>query len=351
MDTLVERVQREGTPLIDGDTATFVWGGDHPVRLTADFNGWGAQPAEMTQHEPGIWTYTTTLPRNAYLEYAYFDGDQRMSDPCNKRRASTGFGPSNNYFTMPDMELTPLVRGKRGMHHGTLRKHLIYSDYLLAGGKRAVYLYQPPTEAPCPLLVVWDGREYLHRARLIHIVDNLVAQGRMQPLALAMVEHGRQARFLEYACSEATIGLLMSKVLPLAREHLNLLDVDRHPGAFGVAGASMGGLMALYTSMRLPDIFGKVISQSGAFALQMMQREVVLDELIRHGPVRPIDIYMGVGTMEWLLAANRRMHALLRERGYAVTYREFCAGHNYTAWRNDIWRGLERLYGGVISPG
>ncbi|MDQ2744946.1 MAG: alpha/beta hydrolase-fold protein [Chloroflexota bacterium] len=151
---------------------------------------------------------------------------------------------------------------------------------------------------------------------------------------------------IEHACSNATIGLLMSTVLPLAREHLNLVDIDQHPGAFGVAGASMGGLLAIYTGMRLPDIFGKVISQSGAFALQTLQRESVVYDLIRHDPVRRIDIHLGVGTMEWLLSANRRMHALLRERGYAVTYREFCAGHNYTAWRNDIWHGLERLWGG-----
>jgi enterochelin esterase family protein len=27
-----------------------------------------------------------------------------------------------------------------------------------------------------------------------------------------------------------------------------------------------------------------------------------------------------------------------------VIYREFSAGHNYTAWRDDIWRGLEAMF-------
>jgi enterochelin esterase-like enzyme len=39
------------------------------------------------------------------------------------------------------------------------------------------------------------------------------------------------------------------------------------------------------------------------------------------------------------------MRDLLLGRGYDVTYREFNAGHNYPAWRDDVWRGLEALFG------
>jgi enterochelin esterase family protein len=53
---------------------------------------------------------------------------------------------------------------------------------------------------------------------------------------------------------------------------------------------------------------------------------------------------MDVGKLEWLLNGNRHMHALLKEKKYRVKYREFPGGHNYTSWRNDIWRGLEGLY-------
>jgi enterochelin esterase family protein len=45
-----------------------------------------------------------------------------------------------------------------------------------------------------------------------------------------------------------------------------------------------------------------------------------------------------------LLEDNRRMVALLDKRQYNVTYREFSAGHNYTAWRDDVWRGLEAMF-------
>jgi enterochelin esterase-like enzyme len=34
----------------------------------------------------------------------------------------------------------------------------------------------------------------------------------------------------------------------------------------------------------------------------------------------------------------------LKEKRYNVTYRKLSAGHNYTAWRNDVWRGLEVMF-------
>jgi enterochelin esterase family protein len=53
---------------------------------------------------------------------------------------------------------------------------------------------------------------------------------------------------------------------------------------------------------------------------------------------------MDVGTLDDLLEDNRRMIALLDRKRYSATYREFSAGHNYTAWRNDLWRGLEEMF-------
>ncbi len=46
-----------------------------------------------------------------------------------------------------------------------------------------------------------------------------------------------------------------------------------------------------------------------------------------------------------LAPVNREMHDLLEERGYDVGYREYSSGHNYPAWRDDVWRGLEHAYG------
>jgi len=131
---------------------------------------------------------------------------------------------------------------------------------------------------------------------------------------------------------------------PLARRELNLLDIKRHPGAYGVLGASAGGLMSLYTGLRLPKICGKVLSQSGVSSWE--GRDFATVELIKHKHARDIRIWLDAGKFEWgwLLNDNRRMKSLLKENGYQFVYREYSGGHNHISWRNDVWRGLEALF-------
>jgi enterochelin esterase-like enzyme len=176
----------------------------------------------------------------------------------------------------------------------------------------------------------------------VNILDNLIAQRRIRPLALAMPYHAGQARGVEYACNDVHLAFLFHHVLPLAQKELNLVDIQANPGVYGILGASMGGLMALYSGLRAPHIFGRVLSQSGAFVVA--EGDTVTWDLVEHGPVRPLKIWMDVGRYEWFLTCNRRVRDLLSTRGYDLAYREYNSGHNYASWRNDLWRGLEWLF-------
>jgi len=344
METILERALSEGTPVIDGEAATFVWQGRRAPQLIGDFTDWeGGSPLTLARIAAGLWAYTLRLPRDAYIEYAYIQGVERLPDPLNPRTLPNGVGATNHFFYMPDAAPTALAQRRRDVPHGLVTSHTVETEGLAVGSKRTVYLYQPPTIEPSPLIIVFDGQDYLRRARLTDIVDNLIAQGRIRPVALAMVSHGGRARLVEYACNEGTVGFILYRVLPLARAQLNLVDVQTLPGAYGLLGASLGGLMALYTALRAPAVFGHVLSQSGAFAFA--GHDFILFDLIRDSSVKPLKVWMDVGRFEDLLSANRRLQALLAAKGYAVSYREYNGGHNYTAWRDDVWRGLEALLG------
>src|SRR5687767_5759015 len=130
---------------------------------------------------------------------------------------------------------------------------------------RVIYLYDPPVDSPVPLLVVFDGSGYLRKAKLSTIVDNLIAAGRIRPIAMALVDPGLRGRTVEYACSDTTTAFIIKCVLPLAKKYLNLIDVAALPGSYGLMGASMGGLMSLYIALRAPELFGRVLCESGAF--------------------------------------------------------------------------------------
>jgi enterochelin esterase-like enzyme len=92
----------------------------------------------------------------------------------------------------------------------------------------------------------------------------------------------------------------------------------------------------------MPETFGKILSQSGVFSLE--GRDLAAVDLVRYRHAHDLKIWMDVGTLDDLLEDNRRMSNLLQEQEYDVTYREFSGGHNYTSWRDNVWRGLEKLF-------
>jgi enterochelin esterase family protein len=344
---LVERTQAEKTPLLSGEHATFVWAGERAPLLAGDMTGWrpwetstGGQ--QMEEVEPGVWTCTLTLPPDAYVEYAYFLDGQRRHDPFNPRLVPNGFGEKNHCFRMPQAPRSPLFRRQRGVKAGAVKTHVFHS-MRLAGGRRTVRLYQPAREGPYTLLLVLDGKDYFQRARMTTLADNLIHRGKVPPAAIAFLDNAQQSRFAEYGCSEALVGFVAQELVPWVAAQAPLVQ---QTGAHCVLGASLGGLAALWLGARLPDLFGRVFSQAGGFSLGV-PGELGLTTLLRLGERLPLRIYLDCGRFDPLREANRMMNELLVARGYDVTYREFNAGHNYPAWREDLATGLERLF----SPG
>jgi len=346
------RARASGNPVIDGNEATFFWEGNHAPQLMSDWNGWDASPRPFKRISPrlqaatakSVWYCTLSLPRDAYIEYALYDPvtQKRFLDPLNKRTVNNGVGGRNNYFYMPETMPSPFALRRADISLGALTSHSVETKWLRDDYEREIYLYRPPVKEPVPLLVVYDGQDYLHRAKLAVIVDNLIADNRIRPIAMAFLPSAGRWRNVEYACSDGTLLWLDQVILPLANEKLNLLDIEKHPGAYGVLGAFLGGTMALYTGLRMPDVFGNVLSQSGAFMIE--SRDFAPVDLVKHSQSKDIRIWMDVGQLDFLLEDNREMHALLQKKGYNIAYREFVAGHNFTAWRDDVWRGLEAMF-------
>jgi enterochelin esterase-like enzyme len=344
-ETLEARARKQGSPVIDGDSATFVWLGRKPVSVTGDFQDWTGEPLPLEQLSPGLWTRTLTLPRDAYIEYALLGSSgRRVKDPLNRHRTPNGVGGFNHLFSMPEYSPTELARpvGDR-FPRGRVTRHTVQTSEYAVGPSRELFLYQPPVTGPYPLVVVLDGTDYLRRAQLTTLVDNLIRQQHIRPIALAMVANGGASRTLEYSCNDATLAFLLHQVLPLARKKLRLIDEASQPGIHGVLGASLGGLMALYLGLRAPQVFGQVLSQSGAFAIPDHGDMAVFD-LARASKGKPLSVWMDCGIFERLTDGNRRMLPVLEKAGHRVLYREYPAGHNYPAWRDDVWRGLEWLY-------
>jgi enterochelin esterase-like enzyme len=339
---LLAMARTTGNPVIESDTVTFIWQGRNAPHLIGDFHNWEEEPQIMLRSGSDLWSYSISIAADAYIEYAFIDPStgEHVPDPLNQNRVWNGVNAYNNYFYMPRMLPSLLTRPVKGVSKGVVTKYDIATKDYLTGNKRTVYLYAPPVKIPVPLMIVFDGSDYLKRARLNVIIDNLIATKRVRPFAMALLQNGKQARSLEYSCSESLLGFVFECVISLAQEQLILTPPGGEP--YGVLGASLGGLMAMYTGMRLPQVFGKVISQSGVFILP--EHQFVVVDLVRYVPSPKLDIWMDAGYYDRLLDGNRQMYALLKEKEYKINYHEYSGGHNFTAWRNDIWRGLEALF-------
>lgn len=342
--TLLQLARANGNPVIEGNRVTFVWKGKSAPHFVDDIHEWEDHPQKMKRIAPDLWAYTLELDSDAYLEYGFYDPHtkKRIKDPLNKNVVFNGIKHYNHYFYMPEAHPTPYALKRRGIPSGRVTRHLVDTWMLQDKGKRELHLYQPPVKRPVPLLLVYDGTDYLKRANLNLIIDNLIHEKRIQPIAMAFLQNGDDRRGVEYACSDATLMTLDHVVLPFAAKKLNLIDIKKNRGAYGVLGASFSGLMSVYTGLRMPEIFGKVIAQSSVFEAE--GRDFVAVDLIRAKMSREIKIWMDIGHFDWLLEDNRRIQPLLQNNGYNVTYHEAPAGHNYTFWRDELPRALEAMF-------
>ena len=231
--------------------------------------------------------------------------------------------------------------------------------------ERRVWVYTPPgysksAAAPCDLLVVFDGEEYLEDIPLPAILDALLAEGKSPPFVAILIDNGTStARLNDLANRALFVEFLADEILPWARLNWN---VARDPRRTVVAGSSAGGLAAAYAAFKRPDLFGNVLSQSGAFwrgnegsnerPYEWLTSQYALSAK------KDIRFLLEVGSRESrgalggaapsILDANRRLRDALTKKGYAVTYAEVPDGeHSPETWRRRLPAALAALEASV----
>jgi enterochelin esterase family protein len=231
---------------------------------------------------------------------------------------------------------------------GRVEEHRLSSERLC--NTRRVYTYTPAgydaTHAH-PLVVCFDGWGYVTDAYvpLPTVLDNLIADGRIPPVVAVLPDSlDQETRSRELILDEPFVAFLADELLPWAHERMSFAD---DPAQTVVAGSSAGGLTSVFAALRRPDLFGLVLSQSGAFQRGTLPAEYATRERL------PVRFYLDAGILEtipWgglgaLLHSNRHLRDVLIAKGYDVTYREFPGGHDYLWWRETIADALVALLG------
>jgi enterochelin esterase family protein len=335
--------QQTTNPQIKGNEVTWFYRGKQNPYLIGDFNFWNPEKKLLfTKSQDGSWNTHLEVPGDAYLEYAFLINEKRKLDPLNKLKVHNGLGEWNNFFYMSGFVETPYLQTWSGKPLFRTESHILCDPLRLTNGKRRVHFYIPAGKGPFPLLVIFDGQEYLENGKVIQIIEMLIVQGKIQPIAVALVDNIYQNRFIEYACNDGTVSFITRNVISAAKSIMPLLNTDEQKGTFGIMGASMGGLMALYSALREPGVFGKVICQAGAF--KMYGDDFSIYEFVDGVVTKPLQIWMNVGCFDFLYEENLRMKDLLLKKGYSTDFVMNNGGHNYTTWRNSLPLGLMKMF-------
>jgi enterochelin esterase family protein len=386
-------VEHEGAPLVepmDGDAdrvlITFVYRADASVSAVAMVGavaGFGLP--QLSRCAPSDLFYrTVTVPRGVRTAYRFLPNPPALDiydippdawetlerdglivpDPLNPHTYQLGaLPPVVSVIELPGADPQPWVDPRDGVPQGKVEPHRFESEIL--GGARVVWTYEPPgydaNAEPYPVLVLHDGYSYAYMP-MQHTLDNLIAARRIPPIVCAFYQWADRSP--ELSCDETVARAL---AFDLMRSWLpGRLNVTRDSARTIIGGLSLGGLAAMFTAIRLPDVFGNVISQSGSFwwGLGCPMPADVTDESIEwewltkeaaKPAERRIRAFMEVGALESsppggrmpdMIGPNRRMRDALLAAGHEIVqYREYNGGHDYVCWRGSIADALIAIAG------
>ncbi len=368
-------IREAGTPLIEGDNlVTFIYQGrgdeDHVVLAGGVAPG---NPADnlMTNIEgTDIWFRTVELSPDVRVGYRFSPNGTMMPitavtieqflEELNTeipRWQADRYNPSSVQKPMPfsllEMPEAPRSRWAEEdprVSKGELERFTIESATLK--NQRTISIYTPPGYDSnrldaYPLLVAFDGGVYTTAIPTPVILDNLIAAGRIPPMVAIFIGNtSATSRTNELPCNPYFKTFVIEELMPWVRSNWNVTD---RANERIVAGASFGGLAAAYLAFEHPDVFGNVLSQSGAF---WWNNSYLIEQCRVSGP-KKINFYLDVGTLEtsrWFgersfVEVNEEMRDLLRAKGCGVSYATFSGGHDYPCWRNTFANGLEALVG------
>jgi enterochelin esterase family protein len=380
------RVRRDGAPLIEpipGDSVnvlfTFLWRGDSATRRVALVNAAIASDdpaqAQLTR-VPGTDVWYRSYVGRADARFAYelspndnlvpFDqvtdwGERSATfrrDPLNARvYHATIFGREVSYAEGPRAPREEWIAAKAGVPKGRVEQTTFASSLL--GTTRELWIYTPPgydtlarRAEGLPLLLTIDGGAYVGSVPTPTSLDTLIAAKRIAPMVAVFVGNADGQRDTELGANPRYAEFVATELVPWVRSRVRLADSPTHNV---VAGSSLGGLAAAFVAFRHPELFGNVLSQSGAFMFGAGEdpRPERLTREIAAAPRRDVAFYLEAGIYESgrmmngvdLLTSNRHLRDALRARWYRVTYDEFAGGHSDLNWRTGYAKGLLALVG------
>ena len=313
----------------------------------------------LTKDAQGVWSYTSGVLEPELHTYSFSVDGIRMLDPNNVYMQRDIFTYTNYFLIDGELSANYIVRD---VPHGTVAK-VWYPSPTLGFKQRRMTIYTPPgydfemnKEKRYPVFYLLHGaggdeNAWSELGRAAQILDNLIAQGKAEPMIVVMPNGngGQQAVPGEYANSMYKPSFMNSRTMDGAIEAAFVKDivgyVDAHYRTLAdkrhraIAGLSMGGFHSLYISLNNPDTFDYVGLFSAAINRGNPQGEhadIYRDmdsKLARQFAKAPRLYYIAIGKTDFLYKDNTGYRQRLDAKGYRYEYVETDGGHIWSNWR------------------
>jgi len=245
--------------------------------VTSGSNSLQPLPYDMVKDDDGVWTYTTEEPQSpGYHNYWMRVDGAVVLDPGTN--AFIGYGHMCNAFEIPEPGVD--FYDLKDVPHG----NVLIKNYFAktTNSWRRIFVYTPPdydknTTARYPVLYLQHGggedeRVWIEMGRTNVILDNLLAEGKVEPMVVVMETSympsaggSRRGRFGGFGGpGGGPFGQLMvNDLIPWVDSNFRTLADKDHRA---MAGLSMGGMQTASVTMANLDKFSYIGLFSGGAA-------------------------------------------------------------------------------------
>ena len=316
-----------------------------------------ADPVDLVKNDKGVWSFTTEALKPELYTYNMIVDGVKIIDPLNVYNIRD----INNLFSVLLIggdTRTDLYKVNK-VAHGTVSK--VWYESPTAGLTRRLTVYTPAgyetSGKEYPVLYLLHGiggdeNAWSELGRAAQILDNLIAQGKAEPMLVVMTN----GNISQEACpGETSEGFRVpTMMLPKTMEGSfetafpdvvkfveKTYRVKKDKAHRAIAGLSMGGFHSLFISINNPDtfdyvgLFSAAVDQqqntaNGGFPNIYADRNQKIDNLFSKHPKL---FWIGIGKTDFLFKNNNDLRAYLDSKQHKYTYLETEGGHIWRNWR------------------
>lgn len=325
-------------------------------------NGFG----QLSKNSDGIWEYTSpVLTSEMYTYRIVIDGVMGLdpSNPFTRRDVGNNFsifyidGGYADYYQVQDVP------------HGSLSQVWYHSEELSAD--RRLNIYTPANyekgKKRYPVLYLLHGsggdeNAWVELGHTVRILDNLIAEGKAEPMIVVMpngnsvkqAAPGETSENLDYMpmMSHMLKGYKTGEYETSFHEIINFVDENYRTIAKkekrAVAGLSMGGFHSLFIALNYPDTFDYVgLFSAGLNKVFMDVKNPVYsvkERLLRMKENGYELFWIAIGKDDFLYNDNIDFMKTCDELEVPYTYHETERGHIWANWRQYLVKFAQMLF-------